>query len=110
MRELAAILLALSVSIPLTAQAVSICQKGSKLKLRAGACKGKETTLTRLGDDLSGIWERRDGVALMDSQRFVPTFLTLNADGSGRLNRRQESTNLLRCPTLRYARGIDGPT
>jgi hypothetical protein len=109
MRSLASALVALSVSIPLTAQAVSICQKGGKLKLRPGACKGKETTLTRLGDDLSGIWERRDGNALIDSQRFVTTFLTLNPDGSGKINRRQESTNLLRCLTLRYARGVDTP-
>lgn len=113
MRSIALLtVLLFTAGVPFTVDAASVCQKGKKVKLRPGDCKGKETSVTIGGGttDLSGIWKRRDGTALTDSNRLVPTFLTFNPDGTGRLNRRQESTHALRCLTMRYALGAGTPT
>jgi len=92
------------------AEAAVVCQKGKKIKIRpAAACKRTETLVADLGVDLSGVWRYREGGALSEGT-FVPTFLALNADGTGSLNRRQPATSVLSCTKLRYARGGGVPT
>lgn len=107
MRPLVALLLACVLAA--RADAASVCQKGNKVKLRPGACKGKETAVIDLGVDLSGTWKRRDGTAFT-SGSLVATFLELKPDGTGNLNRRDDATNLLDCRALRYSRGSGTPT
>src|SRR5262245_43720232 len=73
------------------AGAAVICQKGSRVKFRADACKPGWTELATVGSeraggpDPSGIWEYQSGT-LLDVTRLSPRFLVLEPDGSGRLN------------------------
>ena len=94
---------------PAPAGAAAVCQKRKKIRLRTGACKSRETTVADFGTDVTGIWQHRNGNGL-SSGSLAPTFLTLNADGTGQLNRRDPATQVLSCLTLRYARGFGTPT
>jgi hypothetical protein len=94
---------------PGSAGAAVVCQKGKKVKLRSTACKPNEVTVADLGGDLTGIWDHREGGGLSNGA-LVPTFLTLNADGTARLNRRDPVSQVLSCTPLLYARGGGVPT
>jgi hypothetical protein len=72
-------------------------QKGNKAELRSSACKPNEGTLADLGGNLTGVWDHREGTGLAQGAS-APTFLTLNADGTGRLNRREPTRRCSRAP------------
>jgi hypothetical protein len=94
---------------PGPAGAAVVCQKGNKVKLRSTACKPNEVTVADLGGNLTGVWDHREGNGLAQGAS-VPTFLTLNADGTGRLNRREPTSQVISCSSLLYARGGGVPT
>jgi hypothetical protein len=88
---------------------VLVCRKGKKVKFRSSAtCKGPEILVADLGNDLSGIWKRREGNGL-ERNGVSPAFLVLNADGTGRINRRG-ANDVLSCRRIRYTRGGGVPT
>jgi hypothetical protein len=98
-----------TVVAPVAGRAAVLCQRGRAVKLRTTPCKKKEQTVADLGTSLAGIWQQQSGNGLANGS-LVPTFLTLNADGTGVLNRRDPATHLLSCTALRYARGGGVPT
>jgi hypothetical protein len=88
------------------ADAAVVCQKGAKVKLRAGVCKPQETQLAILGGgaDATGIWEFTGGT-LFEDTGYAAEFLVLEPDGSGRLNLSSGDGPALTCGPLRYSVG-----
>ena len=123
----------LSLSIP--SQAVSVCQKKNRIKLRFEGCKAKETELGTVafqdGElppapnpdpdpdpqpdpqpptvDLSGFWRAFEQKPADDSQLSRPgreiELLDLREDGRGRIHQSDVGTGLVRCTDLVYTRG-----
>jgi hypothetical protein len=103
---LVAVALAVWSFSPHAADAAVICQKGSRVKFRADACKPGWTQLAAVGGgagDPSGSWEFSSGT-LFDSFGLVPRFLVLAPDGSGRVNFAGGEGGVLTCLSLNYAR------
>jgi hypothetical protein len=102
----AAAALALTALAP-AADAAVVCQKGAKVKLRAGDCKPQETRLATLGGsgaDPAGIWEFTGG-NLYEDYSLEAEYLVLDPDGSGRVNLSGGDGPVLSCGTLRYSVG-----
>lgn len=90
------------------AGAAVVCQKGKKVKLRADACRQKETRIATVGGaDPTGIWEPTSGT-LFDVEGLRPELLVLNADGTGRLNLAGGQGLIRTCALLTHARDGNG--
>lgn len=80
--------LAFALGLGQPADAVVVCQKGKKIKLRPDSCRANETPATLGGDDnddLARIWKFTGGT-MFDYSQLRGEFLLLNPDGLGRLN------------------------
>ena len=102
-----ALVLALSAFAASASDAAVLCQKGKALKLRADACKPKETPVATVGDGgLAGIWERTGGT-LQTFSGAEARYLTLGPDGSGELTASGGDGPVLSCVSLNYARNTN---
>ena len=54
---------------------------------------------------LSGVWHYSEG-PLFESSGFVPEFIVLNQDGTGRMNLQTPQTKVLACGSFVYSRGM----
>jgi hypothetical protein len=89
------------------AQAAVVCQKASKLTLRADACKANESQVGSLaGGDPSGIWAFDSGT-LFAGSGLEPLFLVLDQDGTGRLNAGGGDGGVITCASLAYSVGVN---
>ena len=97
---------------PAAARAVVACQKGKQVKLRGEACKAREALAVDFGRDPSGVWEYTgsEGRGGSSGTPFLgtgltPRFLTLDPDGSARVNLENEGSGALLCAGFPWARG-----
>ncbi len=89
------------------ASAAVVCQKGSKVSLRAETCKTTETQVGVLaGNDPTGIWEFDSGT-LFDVTELSPRFLVLESAGTGQLNSSGGDGGVITCASLTYATGAN---
>ncbi|MGI9432870.1 MAG: hypothetical protein ACR2PQ_11685, partial [Myxococcota bacterium] len=111
----------LSLSIP--SQAVSVCQKKNRIKLRADGCKAKEAELGSVafqGEDpepnpgeieLSGTWQAFERIPGDDSKlsdfEVDVEVLILAEDGNGRIHQSHGAAGVVSCTDFVYARGGD---
>jgi hypothetical protein len=114
LRILAVVLFAALVVGPLwpvaEASAAVVCQKKNRIRIRPETCKKKEIRISTLVDDVAGIWHYTTGGSSGDSilageTDSKPEFITLNADGTGRLNLVDPDTGVLTCGRFAYSRG-----
>jgi len=101
--------LAVALTLPSVADATVLCQKKNRIKARLDACKPKETQVASIADDVTGVWQHTGagagGPILASGLGAEPTFLTFNADGSGRANLAEPVTNALICAGFTFSQG-----
>lgn len=102
-------LLAIALAIPAASEAAVVCQKKNRIKIRPTECKKNEVQISAIAGGVAGIWEHTSGGAglslLEDSTGSEPQFVTLDLDGTGRLNLFDPDTGALRCGGFSYSQG-----